>query len=137
MSITVIDLITDTLRTINVIGSNKSPSAEQGISTLHMLNEFMADLESDGIRLGWYPIADADISAVAPLEDQDIRGVKLCLAIEIAPYFGIEPIPQLKENAADALAKLEKRAIEYFESDTTFLPTPDAQWWWPRFPPIP
>jgi hypothetical protein len=126
MSITVIQLITDTLRMINVINANRAPSPEQGISTLHMLNEMMADWESSGLRLGWYPIADADISAVAPLADEDIRGVKLCLAIEVAPYFGIQPIQQLQENALDARQSLQKRYVQYLESDTSFLPMADA-----------
>ncbi len=135
MSITCIQLITDTLRMINVIGSNSAPSAEQGISTLHMLNEYMADLENSGIRLGWYPIADADISATAPLADEDIRGVKLLLAVEVAPYFGVEPLPTLQANRNDAYAKLAKRAVEYFESDTTFLPLADADGYWPFMSP--
>lgn len=133
---TVIQLITDTLRTINVIGSNSAPSAEQGISTLHMLNEYMADLEDSGIRLGWYPIADADISTTAPLADEDIRGVKLILAVEVAPYFGIQPIQQLLDNREDAYQKLAKRAVLYFESDTTFLPIADADGYWPFTAPM-
>lgn len=126
MSTTVIQLITDSLRLVNVINANQSPSAEQGISVLHILNEMLADAQADGIRLGWYPIADADIANEAPLSDEDIRGVKFCLALEICPYFGIEPLSQMKENAADAYAKLAKRAPQYMESDLTFLPTADA-----------
>lgn len=128
MTITVIELVTDALRLMNVIDANESPSAEQGIQVLHILNEMLADAQADGIRLGWYRIADADIADPAPLSDDDIRGVKFCLAVEIAPYFGLEPLPQLKENAADAYSKLAKRAIHYLESDTTFLPMADACW---------
>ena len=136
MSTTVIALITDALRLINVIDQNESPSAEQGIAVLHILNEMLADAQADGIRLGWYPIADADISTDAPLADEDIRGVKFCLALEICPYFGLEPLEQLAQNAADAYAKLAKRAPKYFESDTTFLPMADAYGYtWP-LPPV-
>jgi hypothetical protein len=122
----VIDLITDVLRDINVIDQNESPSPEQGILTLHKLNEMLADAEADGVRLGWYPIADADIANNAPLKDEDIRAVQACLCLEVCPSFGIEPMQQVKENAGDAYAKLVKRYVQYFESDTTFLPQGDA-----------
>lgn len=134
MSKAVIDLITDVLRDINVIDANEAPSAEQGMLALHKLNEMLADAQADGIRLGWYPIADADISADAPLADEDIRGVQFCLALELCPSFGMEPLQQLRENAADAYAKLAKRAIKYMESDTTFLPLAEGNSWgnyWP------
>lgn len=131
--ITVISLITDVCRLANLIDENESPPAEMGIKVLHILNEMMADAEADGVRMGWYPIADADIAIEAPLQDQDIRAVKACLCLEICPYFGIEPLQQMKDNAGDAYAKLCKRYIRYFESDTTFLPLAEG---WPGNWPI-
>lgn len=122
----VIDIITDVLRDINVIDENESPSAEQGIKSLHKLNEMLADAQADGLALGWYPIADADIATNAPLRDEDIRAVQACLALELCPSFGMEPAQQVKENAGDAYAKLCKRYIKYFEADLTFLPSGDA-----------
>lgn len=52
--------------------------------------------------------------------------MQACLALELCPTFGLEPMPQVKENAGDAYAKLCKRYINYFESDLTFLPGGDA-----------
>lgn len=129
MTIPVIDLITDACRLVNLIDENESPPPEMGLKVLHILNEMMADAQADGVRMGWYPIADADISVDAPLQDQDIRAVKTCLALEICPYFGVEPLQQLKENAGDAYGKLCKRYIEYFEADTTFLPGAEGNYW--------
>lgn len=126
MTITVIDLLTDALRMLNVIDVYESPSAEDGIKALHVLNEMMADAQADGIRMGWHPIADADIAVDAPLRDEDIRAVKQCLCLELCPYFGMEPLEQQKSLAADAYAKLAKRYVEYFESDLTMLPQGDA-----------
>ena len=128
MTTTVIDLITDACRLVNLIDENESPPPEMGIKCLHLLNELMADAQADGVQMGWYPIADADISATAPLADEDIRAVKVCLAVEICPYFGVEPLQQLKDNAADAYTKLVKRKVRYVESDVSFLPQADA---WP------
>jgi hypothetical protein len=126
MSTPVIDLITDVCRLVNLIDDNESPPAEMGIKCLHILNEMMSDAQADGIRMGWYPIADADIATDAPIQEQDLRAVKACLALEVCPYFGVEPLQQLKDNAGDAYAKLAKRYVQYFESDTTFLPQGDA-----------
>lgn len=131
MSTTVIDLITDSLRLIGVINSNQSAPAEAGIQSLHVLNEMMADAQADGVEMGWYPIADADIATIAPLSDEDIRATKWCLAMELCPHFGIEPSQQCKENAADAYVKLVKRKVRYVETDTSILPQADSCYGWP------
>jgi hypothetical protein len=129
MTTTVIEIISASLRLLNVIDEEETPSAEQGFKTLHILNDMLADARSDGIDLGWRPIADADISIDAPLKPQDVRGVKLWLAIETAPHFGIEPLPTVKELGNDAYAKLAKRAIKFTESDVSGLPIAECSDW--------
>lgn len=126
MATTVIEIIEAALRLINVIDEEETPSPEQGIKGLHILNDMLADAYSDGIDLGWRPIADADISVDAPLATQDVRAVKLWLAIESAPHFGVEPLPTLKELGSDAYGKLAKRAIKFSESDVSGLPIPES-----------
>lgn len=126
MTTTVIEMIEASLRLLNVIDEEETPSAEQGIKMLHILNDMLADARGDGIDLGWRPIADADISIDAPLSPKDVRGVKLWLAIEAAPHFGVEPLPTLKELGNDAYAKLAKRAIKFTESDVSGLPVAEA-----------
>jgi hypothetical protein len=127
MPATVNEIIEASLRLLNVIDEEETPSAEQGIKTLHILNDLMADMRSDGIDLGWYPIADADITADAPLAKEDIRAVKLCLAIEAAPHFGVEPLQTLKDRYEEAYAKLAKRAIKTVEADLSGLPLAEAE----------
>lgn len=129
MTINVIDLLTDSLRLINVIDLYESPSAEDGIKALHVLNEMIADAQADGIRLPWHAIADADIATVAPLDDADIRAVKNCLALELCPYFGLEPTEQQRSNASDAYQKLTKRYVQFFEADLSMLPLAEANYW--------
>lgn len=128
MTATVNEIIEASLRLLNIIDEEETPSGEQGIKTLHILNDMMADAQSDGIELGWYPIADADITQEAPLQNADVRAVKLCLAIEAAPHFGVEPLQTMKDLAADAYAKLAKRAIKTFQADLSGLPIADANW---------
>jgi hypothetical protein len=131
MSTTVIQLLTDALRLVNIINSNQSPSAEQGIQALHVLNEMMADVQADGLQMGWYPIADADIATEAPISDEDIRSVKWCLGLELCPYFGIEPLPQHQTNAQDAYTRLAKRKVLYLETDVSMLPQGETGYGWP------
>lgn len=126
MSITVIEIVESSLRLLNVIDEEETPTPEQGFKTLHILNEMLADAYRDGIDLGWRPIADADITVDAPLAPEDVRGVKLWLAIEAAPYFGIEPLPTVKELGSDAYAKIAKRAIKFTESDLSGLPIAES-----------
>lgn len=126
MTATVNELIEASLRLLNVIDEEETPTPEQAVKTLHILNDMMADAQEDGIELGWYPIADADLTADAPLQNKDVRAVKLCLAMEAAPHFGIEPQPSLRELSTDAYAKLAKRAIKVAEADLSGLPLSDA-----------
>ena len=126
MSTTVIQIIESALRLTNVIDADESPTAEDGLKTLAILNDLMADMQADGIQLGWYPIADADISTNAPLQRQDVRGVKLCLAVELAPHFGVEPQMRLMNDRDEAYANLAKRGALRVELDLSGLPIADA-----------
>lgn len=117
---TCIEMITDSLRLVNVIDGNQSPDAEQGVAGLRSLNEMMSDWAADGIRLGWYPVTD--ISSNVPLQDEDLRGVTFNLAVELATQYGIEPHPRVTDIAATTFARLAKRALQYFEADMTMLP---------------
>jgi len=123
MSITVIDLITDTLQEINVIDANEAPSPEQGQKTLRRLNQMLAEWERDGIRLGYY--RQTDLEATMPIPEYAELGVTLCLAVNIAPSYGIEPIQALIVQATNFYAALAKQSLEYFESDMTQLPMSD------------
>lgn len=130
MSATNLDLITSALRKLNVLDENESPSAEQGIQGLAALNDMMADMAKDGIRLGWYP--QTDLSATAPVADENIRGVKYCLTVELGGEYDITVPDYVLVTASNAYARLAKGAQRYFESDLTGLPQGDAGWWgWP------
>lgn len=130
MSLTVIELITDALVEINVIDVNEAPTAEQGVAALRRLNQMLADWETDGIRIGYYP--QTDMAANVPIERSDELGVTLNLAVELAPGYGIEPLDSLKTRAGDYYASLAKQSLQYFESDMTMLPTADTGPWYYR-----
>lgn len=124
MSITVIELITDALQEINVIDANEAPSAEQGVRALRRLNQMMADWKSDGIDLGYY--RQTSMSAVVPIREEDELGVTMNLATTLAGGYGIDPLPDVKRQAADYYSTLAKGALKYFEADMTQLPTAEG-----------
>jgi hypothetical protein len=131
--VTNLDFITAALRLLNVIDENESPSAEQGVLGLRTLNQMLSQWARDGVRLGWY--TQTDLQATAPIEAADERGVTFNLAVESAPYYGIEPIGKVTEIASATYAALAKAHQRYFQSDVSFLPLGDAQygpgWGWP------
>ena len=121
MAVTVIEMLSDSLRLINVIRTNQSPTAEMGVSGMRSLNELMADWAADGIRLGWHPVASQ--SEDLPLREEDLRAVKFNLACELAGGYGLDPPAAVLEVAKLTYARLAKLALQYFESDLDMLPT--------------
>ena len=129
MSYTILDIVTDAARIVNLMDETQQLSAEQGAMALTALNDLMADYFEDGIELGWYP--QTDLSVTAPLASTDARCVKLCFAKELAMRAGLtQTLPDdLKEQMEEAYQKLAKRTLEYFESDMSNLPVPQGTFW--------
>ena len=117
---TAIELITDSLRLVNVIDQNDAPTAEMGESALRSLNALMRDWEEDGIRLGWVTVDDQDDTLA--LAEKDERAVKFNFAVELAGEYGIEPPARVAEIAEKTYSRLAKSSIEYFETDFSGLP---------------
>jgi hypothetical protein len=129
MTQTVLQICTDAARWINLIDETGQLSPEQGVTFLTLINDKMADMAKDGVQLGWYP--QNSLANTAPLQDSDMRIVKLVLAKDAMVYYSIENTisPEKKELMDDAEEKLAKRALLYFESDMSGLPTPQGAWW--------
>lgn len=129
MSTTVLQLCTTAARWINLISESDDLPAEQGQTALELLNNMMASMFIDGIELGWY--AQDDLADMAPIEDGNIREVELCLAKDLASFYGLaanisEP---LKVEMGEAAVKLAKRTMNYFESDLTAdVPMPQGSY---------
>jgi hypothetical protein len=109
-----LDLVTFALIKTNVISENESPSAEQGAVALETLNDAMAELAANGTDLGWWP--QTSLAAVAPLEESDVRAVKLLLCSELAAHYGVQLDPILAGHIDAAFAQLTKRYWLYTES---------------------
>lgn len=129
MAYTVLDILTDAARIVNIIDETQQLSPEQGQQALIVINDMLSDFAQDGVELGWYK--QTDPSGSAPLADSDVRPVKLCLGKELAMRAGLTPtLPaDLVQAMSDAYDRLSKRTIEYFESDLSNLPCPQGSFW--------
>jgi hypothetical protein len=128
MSATNLELITYALLKINVISESQSPSPEQGVTALNVLNDTLANAAADGIHLGWYP--QTNLAATSPLQNQDVGPVKLVLAAAMAAHYGVSLSPELIAQIGAATTRLEKRALKYSEADMSELPRAQGPYWW-------
>lgn len=127
MSATNLELATYALLKVNVIDENSSPSAEQGATALNVLNDLMANMSADGVKLGWYP--QTNLAATSPLQNQDIGPIKYMLAAALAAHYGITLGELLIAEIAAAETRLKKRALRYSEADMSELPRPQGPHW--------
>jgi len=123
-----LEIITFSYQKIGVIDENSSPSNEQGQVGLTVLNDYLLNEAADGLRLGWFK--QTSLSATAPLRDQDVHGVKLLLARQLASHYGIIiQNPALLDDIQTAKTQLVKRSLQYSEADFSEFPRPQGGPW--------
>jgi hypothetical protein len=83
---TILELITGSLRKLNVINEIETPSAEQGAKCLEALNDMLEQWEEDGVKLQYY--RQSSTSATFPCQAYTLVGVRAALAIRVAGDFG-------------------------------------------------
>lgn len=128
MSTSNLGIITFAYQKIGVVDENSSPSNEQGQVGLTVLNDYLLNEAADGMRLGWF--TQTNIAATAPLRDEDIHGVKMLLAKQLAAHYGITiQNPQLLEEMSTAKTQLVKRSLRYSEVDFSELSRPQGGPW--------
>jgi len=130
MSASNLEVITYAYQKLGVIDENSSPSNEQGVVGLNVLNDYLLNEAADGLRLGWWK--QTSLAATAPLKDSDIWGVKLLLAVALAAHYGIsleQTNPKLILDAQEAKRQLVKRSILYSEADFSELSRPQGGPW--------
>ena len=115
-----LDVITSSLRLLNVINSIQVPTAEQDAQGLTILNDMMADWEQDGIELGYYPQTAS--SDTIPVLDQYLRGIKYNLAFEMAPFFGTSLTQEALAIAQETKDRLVKGTVEVVDSSFGHMP---------------
>jgi hypothetical protein len=127
MSATNLEIVTYAYLKINAISEDQSPSAEQGVVGLNVLNDTLSSMAADGLHIGWYP--QTDLAATAPLRIQDVGPVKYLLSGALAAHYGIELAPLLLGEIANAATRLVKRALRYSEADMSELPRAQGNRW--------
>lgn len=130
MSASNLEIITYAYQKLGVVDENSSPSNEQGVVGLNVLNDYLLNEAADGLRLGWWK--QSSMAATAPLRDSDIWGVKLLLATALGSHYGIDLAkdkPELLMDAMEAKRQLVKRSILYSEADFSELSRPQGGPW--------
>lgn len=101
---TLIDIVTDTLRQITVIGQTATPSAEQGQDAVSKYNDLMAELEEDGIDLGHFP--KATTASTVELPPGQVAAVKAMLGVRLCDGYGLPVPPVVAAVAASGYRRL-------------------------------
>lgn len=125
--ITNIELISDAYRMLGVIDENETPSAEQGVLALRVLNQMMAELEEREINIQYFEQTDQD--ADFPCAKYTHSGVTATLAMRLAGHFGIEPSALILDQAASGYNVILRKSIVKFlpEASMVHLPQGEAQ----------
>ena len=115
MSIKARDLITRAMRKINVVARGEVATAEEAEDGLITLNELLHSWETDGIHIGH---TDLTLDSEVELPDSHIRGLRLLLAVELAPEFEkvVDSITLLQADRAKRQLIAEYMVVP----DTTF-----------------
>jgi hypothetical protein len=123
----VLDLVTDALRQITVIGQTATPSAEQGQDAVKKLNDLMASLAEDGIDFGYNPKATTAESIELPLGH--VAAIQALLGARLCDGYGIPVPPGVAAVAEGGYQRMLRNAIyaEARETRTDNAPRGNAQ----------
>jgi len=116
---TVGDIIRRALRAILVEGSDGGLQPDEYQDGLDALNDYMASLEAQGIKLGYRRACG--LSDAATIPDGAIRGVVANLAIELAPQFSGRVSAALVKQASEGLKAMQLLGVHVGQS--TLYPT--------------
>jgi hypothetical protein len=128
-------IITEAFQTIGVVADGRAPTATQSAIALTIMNDRIQSQQRDGWRLGWFP--QTNLATIAPLRDEDIGEVKLCLAAWLAPKYGVTIPPAADPADPSALANqikeafrlLTKRSVPFAECDLGELSRANGGLW--------
>lgn len=122
-----LDLITDALKDIGVIGQTATPSAEQGSHGVTKLNDVMFSLLEDGVDLGWVAVTSTTDTVVIPLGH--VPSIKALLSVSLAAIYGAEIPPSVANRASSGYERLLGQAfsLQIERSQSNTLPCGENQ----------
>ena len=109
------DVIYGALRLLGAIQSGETATAEEAADALETLNQMLHAWRDQGIDLEH---ADLALNDTLPFQDNHLAAIRYCLALEVAPEFGIQPNPVIVDRA-DAYF----RGLQAFYCDPALLGT--------------
>ena len=124
-SLTVNDLLTQSLREIRVLRATQTISADHLADGLKYLNQMMSDWEADGIELGWYPVTAGPNTL--RIQSENEAAVMYNLAVKLAGQYGAPLQPSTTSEANRTFRRLEKSTVQLVESDLSHVPTGQRQ----------
>jgi len=101
---TVAKLVARSLRLLQVIDAVQPVKPQDMTTAIEALNAMISRWEADGLALGWQAVVNP--SDDLPIPEEAERPVAYCLAKELAPEFGVDPMPLVMEGAFSGLADL-------------------------------
>lgn len=107
---TVSDIAQRSLKRIHAQGADAPLEADEYADYLTTLNDFMADLEADGVRLGYTPVTG--LTDVVTVPAGALRGIIANMAIEVAPDYGGTISQPLVMQAREGMKTLEKLGVQ-------------------------
>lgn len=122
-----LDIITDALKDIGVVGQTATPSAEQGSHAVGKLNDLMASMLEDGIDLGWVEIDSTTDTVVIPVGH--VSTIKALLSVALSSVYGAEVPPAVAGKASNGYSRLLGQAfsLEISRSQSDTLPAGNMQ----------
>jgi hypothetical protein len=109
---TALDLASRSLKLILVEAADSPLEPDEYQDYYDALNDFMADLESRGVRLGFTPVTNPADEITVPAGA--IRGIVSNMAIEVAPDYGAQvpaALLQRAESGMNALRRIGQQPV--------------------------
>lgn len=96
---TAADFIKDTLLLIQAVDARQPVSSVDMATGIRFLNRYCTRLEANGITLGWSDVANP--SETLPLPPEAELAVMYGLALDLAPQWGVVPLPNVVSGALE------------------------------------
>lgn len=108
------DVATGALKLILVEAGDSALEPDEYADALEVMNDYMAALEADGIRLGYSRVCN--VADIVTIPDGAIRALKSNLAIELAPQFGGKVSATLIKQASEGMNTFLKYGVNIGQS---------------------
>jgi hypothetical protein len=103
------DLITMSLRSIGVLHSGETPSAEEANDGLVTLNQMLNSWLYEGIDLEFIPLT---LNDTVPYPDDHIGPFRWNLALRLSPDYGIAVTPAVAAMAKEGYDQLRREYLD-------------------------